>query len=257
MEQYEAIFYRRSVRHFSKDPLPERLLDNLKKYMMQVMPLYRSEPFRILLVDRKEQPGAVSGPGRVEAPYYLAFFGQDTMLGRCSAGYLAEQLTLYLASREVGTCYQGLARLKEQPPETQPELKLLFLVAFGISEETFREPEEASRLSLEKLAACKDKLSEESRTILRAARMAPSSMNSQPWRFVVYRNRIHLFARKERLGLKTLERMRDVNMGIVLYHMMLAAEELWLTADLQVSELISERSWKNNEYILTLYWRNL
>ena len=82
-------------------------------------------------------------------------------------------------------------------------------------------------------------------------------MNSQPWRFVVYRNRIHLFARKERLGLKTLERMRDVNMGIVLYHMMLAAEELWLTADLQVSELISERSWKNNEYILTLYWKNL
>ena len=60
--------------------------------------------------------------------------------------------------------------------------------------------------------------------------MAPSSMNSQPWRFVVFDSRIHIFSKKhasDRLG-----KWDELNFGIMFSHMMVVAEELWLDVDL-------------------------
>ena len=255
MEQYEAIFYRRSVRRYQKESLPENVLSNLRRYMERLTPLYPGEPYEILLIDALANPRAVKGLWMAEAPYYLVFCGNDTESGRQNAGYLAEQLTLYLTAREIGTCYQGAAKIRQEAAGFQKPV--LFAVAFGPAEEVFREPEKAKRLSQEKLALCKEKPGEEAQAILRAARMAPSAFNSQPWRFVVYRNRIHLFARREKLAVSGARRMQDVDIGIVLYHMMLAAEELWLTADLRVSETIAERRLKNNRNVLSLFWKNI
>ena len=63
----------------------------------------------------------------------------------------------------------------------------------------------------------------EGATILEAARLAPSSMNSQPWRFVVYDNRIHIFSKKH--SAEQLKKWDEVNFGIMFANLMVAAEE--------------------------------
>ena len=86
-------------------------------------------------------------------------------------------------------------------------------------------------------------------TILEAARLAPSSMNSQPWRFVVYDNRIHIFSKKH--SAEQLKKWDEVNFGIMFANLMVAAEEAWLDVDLIRLEDISQKNFPNNQYVLS------
>ena len=85
--------------------------------------------------------------------------------------------------------------------------------------------------------------------LLDVARLAPSSMNSQPWRFLVYDNKIHIFCKKSSVG--TSKRLTEINFGILYAHMMVAAEELWLDLDLIRLENISQKNFANSEYMLS------
>ena len=85
--------------------------------------------------------------------------------------------------------------------------------------------------------------------MLEAARLSPSSMNSQPWRFVVYDNRIHIFSKKH--SVEKLRKWDEVNFGIMFANMMVAAEELWLDVDLIRLGDISQKNFSNNQYVLS------
>ena len=75
--------------------------------------------------------------------------------------------------------------------------RLVGLIAFGKSKGAYtRKQSEAKRLPLEELCVFKEVPRQWMNQILEAARLAPSSLNSQPWRFVVYDNRIHIFSKK-------------------------------------------------------------
>lgn len=89
--------------------------------------------------------------------------------------------------------------------------------------------------------------------LLDAARMAPSSMNSQPWRFVVFDSRIHIFSKKhpsDKLG-----KWDEVNFGIMFANMMTAAEEMWLDVDLIRLDELSQKNFQNNQYVLSAILR--
>ena len=85
--------------------------------------------------------------------------------------------------------------------------------------------------------------------ILEAARLAPSTLNSQPWRFVVYDNRIHIFSKK--YSVEKLKKWDEVNFGIMFANMMVVAEELWLDVDLIRLGDISQKNFPNNQYVLS------
>ena len=85
--------------------------------------------------------------------------------------------------------------------------------------------------------------------MLEAARLSPSSMNSQPWRFVVYDNRILIFSKKH--SVEKLRKWDEVNFGIMFANMMVAAEELWLDVDLIRLGDISQKNFSNNQYVLS------
>ena len=90
------------------------------------------------------------------------------------------------------------------------------------------------------------------KTILKAARLAPSAMNLQPWRFIVYADRIYVFAQKSRIPYVSGAGMRDFGIGIMLSHIMLAAEELWMELQTETEEQFASKTYKNGEYIATL-----
>lgn len=91
------------------------------------------------------------------------------------------------------------------------------MVAFGYPEgKLYRESPLAKRLPLNELCIFKEEAGEQMKTILRAARLAPSAMNTQPWRFIVYSDRIYVFALKTRFPGKSFHAMREFSIGIML-----------------------------------------
>lgn len=256
MTNYEAIYNRTSVRKFKMELVPADFFRKLNKFLEGLSPLYQHVDWKFVLFNAMDDEGHTKGAFRVKAPYYLVCYTADDQNAWTQAGYLTEQVVLYLTSRGIGTCYQGGARaVLEHEPEGMSQR---IVVAFGYAEgEPYREAGSVKRLPLTETCIFKEDPTPEESMILAAARLAPSSVNSQPWRFVVYQNRIHVFARESILAkVKVTREMRDVDMGIALCHLTLACEELWIDAELVYLEQLAGRSVKGNCYVMSLMIRN-
>lgn len=256
MTNYEAVFNRCSVRKYKMELIPADFFRKMNKFLDRLTPLYPNIDWKFVLFNAMDDEGSTKGIFRVKAPYYLVCYTKDDPNAWKQAGYLTEQVVLYLTAHGIGTCYQGGARaVLDDEPEGMDQRIVL---AFGYPEgQLYRESGSAKRLPITDLCIFKEEPTPQESMVLAASRLAPSSINSQPWRFVVYSNRIHIFARDNLLSKVTVTRdMRDIDMGIVLYHMALAAEELWLDANLIYQEQLAGRSVKGNTYIMSMMIQN-
>lgn len=254
MTLYETIYVRRSVRSFKMDIVPEELLKNVEKFKNEIDPFYPEISTKMEIIrytDFKEQ---FKGSMVVKAPYYLAIYSEEKEGYMINAGYLMEQVALYLSMRGFGTCYQGNATKKDN--SNTPPHKFIMILAFGYAKgKSYREKNTATRLKLSELCTFKDDIGKQTKTVLEAARLAPSSMNTQPWRFVVYENRIHIFLKRPSLGLPVLTRWNEFDMGIMLSHIMLTAEELWVDISMKKLDNITHKTIPNNQYITSVIFK--
>lgn len=249
MNLYEAIYVRKSVRNFNMDTLNPQIMDKIRNHYKELNGIFGNISTDYAILDnRKGQQKLLSLLG-VKAPYYMAFYSEDTTRSLMNMGYLMEQMVLYMCSIGVGTCFLGTNRVKKNLFEKDGK-KLIAIVAFGKSKGLhIRKQSEARRLSLEELCIYKEVPRQWMKQLLEAARLAPSSMNSQPWRFVVYDNRIHVFSKKH--SLDQMKKWDEVNFGIMFANMMVVAEELWLDVDLIRLEDISQKNFPNSQYVLS------
>ncbi len=250
MNLYEGIFVRKSVRNFLMEPLEQKILDNILNFADHLEMLSEEQKVRYEIInnlDGKHNPAENLIGGK--APYYFLFYAKRTEDYLLNAGYMLEQIVLYMTTKNLGTCYLGMKKFK-----STDELEPIIAVAFGKSKKDFygEEHMKVVRKSLSELCCFKTAISEEVKEIVKAGRMAPSAINGQPWRFVVYENRIHVFCRKENLLSKSMKKLQGVDMGIVLAHLTLAAEEFWYSPELKKIPNISEQKFKQNEYIITV-----
>lgn len=247
MTSYEAIYNRYSVRKFDKRPLPDALLMNLDKHIEEVDRLNSDISCKIKVVKDNEEK--ITGLFRVKAPYYfLVFVDKNKNQAKFEAGYVAEQLVLFLVARGVGTCYQGGAKI---PKASIPDgMELATIVAFGYSAgRVYREDNQAKRHPLSKTCLFKETPDEDFRTLLKAARLAPSALNGQPWRVVVYSNRMYLFCKpKKRMDLIDCE----LDAGIFFAHLAVAAEELWLDVTFSYEENMLDKFSNRLDYMITI-----
>lgn len=255
MTNYEAVYNRTSVRKFKSELIPADFFQQMNKFLEGLSPLYPKIGWKFVLFNAMDDEGSTKGVFRVKAPYYLVCYTQEDKNAFLQAGYLTEQVVLYLTSHGIGTCYQGGAKavMEEEPEGMQQRI----VVAFGYAEgETYRKAGSVKRLPIQETCIFKEDPTPEESMILAAARLAPSSVNNQPWRFVVYQNRIHVFCRESMLAkIKVTREMRELDMGIVLYHLMLSCEELWVDAELVFLEQLAGRSVKGNTYVMSLMLR--
>ena len=111
---------------------------------------------------------------------------------------------------------------------------------------------EQKRLSVNELTKWKTEPTDSLNFILKAASLAPSSFNSQPWRFVVEGKEIHIFQKRNLSFLSSMQKMNAVDLGICMEHMMVAAEELWIDAVMEKSLSFPEKVLKNCQYVATM-----
>lgn len=244
MDLYEAIYLRRSVYHFQNEAIEEKTLKNIMNFVNHLEMLDENQQVQFEIIENPEKKGA---------PYFLVLSAKITEGYELNAGFLMQQVMLYLLTKGLGTLY---VPCHKQPVKSIPGYEPVLMLAFGkTNRKIYREPRKAKRMPLKNLCSFKSELSEDMKHILEAGRMAPSKYNSQPWRFVVYENRIHLFCKKEKTMLGSAMKKHRLDAGIALANIYLAAEELWYTSEIRCLENIKEQSFSNNEYLVTILFR--
>ncbi len=107
MNLYEAIFARKSVRKYQMNPLREEFMQRLHFFLDHLQPLHPEIGVDFLIVDNTQKKTGVKGKFRISAPYYLLLSSELKKGYLENAGYLMQQITLYLTAKGIGNCYQG------------------------------------------------------------------------------------------------------------------------------------------------------
>lgn len=252
MNYYEAIRARKSIRKYDFTPLSQETLNCLEEYTKKAVPLKKEIGVEFKLLKAWEDGRDLQGKFRVKAPYYLILSSelrQDYLL---NAGYLMEQIVLYLTMHGIGTCYQG-ALTPNDKLKKKLKYDYVIAIAFGCPmEELYRKEKHKNMLPEETTIICREECGAVTKEILQLALMSPSAMNIQPWRVVAYHNRLHIFSKKEWFYKDVLGDIRLIDLGIFMATLKLAAEELWVDAHFVWLPQIAAKKMKRNEYITSV-----
>lgn len=246
MTRYEAVFRRKSVRKYRNDVVEEHILKRIREFEREALGIHPK--IRMKWEIYRASDHKVKGMFQVKAPYYAALYAEDGEDSHIQAGCLMQQVVLYLHTQGIGSCYQGGVRLKEEG-ETG-DMKLMMILAFGYPAESLeRTRSEFKRAELGKLVKISVPPGKAQKKLLESARLAPSALNQQPWRFVVTENKIHLFTRRPgKMGYQRQYGKYMFHAGIVLSHMLLTAEEYWFDLEYRKLDSIMEKAIQNYLY---------
>lgn len=251
MNTFDTIFSRKSIRHFKHEKLEWEIVADILEYANNLPMLFEGIAVEFKLVSNIEAKQGFQSPFNVKAPYYICLSSEQKENYMLNAGYLMQQLNLYITSKGLGTCFLILG--PGRALKATMKYDYVLALAFGkTSSPLYRDSSEAKRLPESEVVVYKEDVPADIRQIIAAARIAPSAYNNQPWRFVVYRNRIHVFAKKHIFLAKVLDYNKMIDMGIMLANLLLAAEELWVDVTLTQSEALKTKHFQNNEYVCTI-----
>lgn len=252
MNTFDVIFSRKTIRDFIQERIEWEVIADILKFADDLPMLTKGIAVEFKLVSNIEKNQGFKSPFAIKAPYYICLSSEKKEDYLLNAGYLMEQLSLYIEAKGYGTCFLGYSNPGRALKATM-KYDYVFAMAFGKSKEPlYRDQILAKRLPEKELVVYKEEVTPDIRQILTAARLAPSSYNIQPWRFVVYKNRIHVFAKRNLLIAKVLDRNKMIDIGIMLANLLIAAEELWVDVKLTKSDSIKSKAFQNNEYVLTV-----
>lgn len=252
MNMYDIIFSRKSIRSFYQETIDWEVIEDILRFADSLPMLTKDIKVEFKLISNIEQNQGFNSPFAVRAPYYICLSSEKKDDYLLNAGYLMQQLSLYIETKELGTCFLGAASPGWSLKKTMT-FDYVIALAFGKSKvPLYRDPFLAKRSPEKELVVYKEEAPADVRKMLDAARLAPSAYNGQPWRFVVYKNRIHVFVKKNPWFAKPLDKLKMIDMGIMLANMMISAEELWVDLKLTKSDAVSSKSLRSNEYVLTV-----
>ncbi len=216
MELKEMITRRKSTRNLTSEPVAAATLEAIEAFMGQMKPLFPEIRYHAEIVDAADvrcmQPW--------KTPHFIAIYTEDSREARINAGFLFQQMDLYLQSLGLGCCWVGLGKpRKESETAKAAGLTFTILMPFGHGEtQVWRD--DLSQFNRKPLPEICDQPDPR----LEPARLAPSATNSQPWYFAHQGEELHVYqVVPPAIKRLTIGRMNQIDMGIVLCH-------LWLTA---------------------------
>ncbi|WMJ87385.1 nitroreductase family protein [Anaerocolumna sp. MB42-C2] len=252
MNLYEAIFVRKTVRKYKTEPLEQSTLDNIMDFADNTLKLFEGIIVEYKIMNHSDMKKNFSGALTYRAPHYLTLYSENVSGYQMNAGYLLQQISLYLTAKGIGSCYLGMLKPKKVKQDGS-KLEYVITLAFGKAEnEVYRSSDKAKRLPMDDIAIFKSEVNRNIKTMIQAARLSPSSMNSQPWRLVVYDNRIHIFCKKNMFLNGVLNEIKLIDIGICLAHLLVTAEELWVDVKVIHLDNISSIAFKKNDYVISI-----
>lgn len=214
MELKDVIYLRKSTRSFTGESVAQEMIRDIETFCKNLKPLYPDRPVRaeIVSVDcvRSILPWL--------PPQLVAVFSPEGDGDLENVGFEYQQLDLYLQSLGLGVCWIGMGALNakgEAAAKRDDGMKLAILIAFGHPKES---PLRSDATAFKRKAL--DEISDVADERLEPARLAPSSINSQPWYFLHGEKSIRAYCMKPGLlRHKSLARFNRIDMGIALAHL--------------------------------------
>ena len=247
MEQkflYEAISKRKSIRKYDPTPLDEETLAEISEYLMNVKTLFPNIKTEMRIYNQEEVKTLMP----IKAPHYLLIFSENKEGHMTNAGYMLQQVDLFLSSNGIGSCYLGMAKPTKEVKKST-DLEYVMMLAFGDpTEPVYRDSiAEFARNSLPQISSNAD-----NDNILEAARLAPSATNSQPWFFTGNSDIINVYCVKHN-AIKAIiyEKLNKLDMGIAMCHIDIAAEHFGKVIAFDYSSSTTQNKELNGYYFIT------
>jgi hypothetical protein len=200
MTLYETIFVRRSVRRYDRAPLNGMVLSEIQQALDNVKQLPgQSAHFEIV--------GAETFKGGV-APHAILAYSKDSTIALTNIGYTLQGMELYLQGNGYGSVWSMAG-----PKERREDCRILML--FGKTDVPLR----ISEIDVRRKSVWD--ISNEDNAVARAARLAPSAFNFQPWKLAFSKKGVTVQSNTRTLG-KLLA--SNTQMMIILRHVELALE---------------------------------
>lgn len=149
---------------------------------------------------------------QVEAPHYLVLGGYGNEGEQENVGFVGQQLTLWLNAQNIGCVWLGAS--KDAKDHSTDDI---VMIAFGKSNQTiFRESTEFKRKELEEITNIPHN------KFIKAAHIAPSGMNLQPWYFERNEDKLVIYRQILKPPTSLAYKLTKVDIGIVMAHFYLA-----------------------------------
>ncbi|MEM2143569.1 MAG: nitroreductase family protein [Candidatus Thorarchaeota archaeon] len=230
---YSAIPSRHSVRRYSGEQVPEEILDELDRVVTGFRPFRGA---RAILVRRPTMKfvrrfvGVLDKSGVV---HYVAFLGDTTDdHAQEVAGYIGEGVVLEATALGLNTCWVAALLRKENIARevgATPDEEVLAITPIGYAENIAERLDDHGiktvrphrRKDVAELIYSGEKTGAEwVHRAIEAARLAPSAVNRQPWRFSIGTNSITISAAPTRYDFGVSPRL---DCGIAALHLHLGA----------------------------------
>lgn len=242
---YPMILKRKSVRKFDPAPLDKATLAKIHSFTTALRPLFPGIRTELKLMSGDE----VKGLFKVAAPHYLAIFSEEKDGHLANAGFLLQQVDLYLPTIGLGSCWQGGPKPTKEVKGPEG-LAFVILLAFGHPAEPLLR-NSVSEFKRNPLGSITNISGEDE--LLEAARLAPSAVNKQTWYFTRTGDAIHVYV--GRGSVIPPQRLKAIDAGIAMCHLWLAAENSGRTAEVMVKDPGSTGAPKDYDYIASLVIR--
>ena len=201
----DMIYCRKSVRSYTGEPVSAEMLEQIQAFAKSLQPLYPEIRVCHEIVRRNQVKTIMPWA----TPQLIAIFSENKPGYLENVGFMYQQLELYLNSIGLGACWMGLGRLNRNAVASDDGLEFVILIAFGHPKgDSRRKISEFRRLNLAEIS---DRADER----LEPARLAPSSVNSQPWYFTHEGDRIYVHC-AEKGFIRMLTDMNRIDIGIAL-----------------------------------------
>ena len=210
MTLQEMIYHRKSCRSFTGRPVDADMIERILSFDLK--PLYPEINVRMNIVSRDK----VKCICPWTTPQVITVYSEEADGYLENVGFLFQQLDLYLQTLGLGVCWLGMGRMNPKNAPEMEGMKFVIMLAFGYpkGDQLRHDLKGFKRKSMEQISGKPDPR-------LEPARLAPSSVNSQPWYFTHEGDSIHVFCTAKGIA----GYMNRIDMGIALAHLYVANEE--------------------------------
>lgn len=209
MDLFDSISRRKSCRKYNLEPLSDEQLKEIEAALDSFEPLFEDVPLSYRFVRETK------GMFHVLAPHYLIISGPGKEGEQENAGFIGQQLMLWLNNRGLGSVWLGASR---DATNSQKRSDII-IIALGKPETSpYREPSEFRRKDISEVTNAVDD------QCIQAMHLAPSGLNVQPWYFEKTSDKLLIYRQILKPPISLAYKLTQVDIGIALCHYMIACQ---------------------------------
>ena len=244
---YDAIFRRKSVRKYRMDPLGHDVIEDISRYASTLDFLCPEIDVQFAFAEHGEIVNLLP----VKSPHYILIFSEEKDNYLYNAGFLGQQLDLYLSAKGLGSCWLGLARPQEQIVKCREGLDFTIMLGFGEAAEPLHRDNVSQFKRKPMSQIC---FVEGAEGLLEPVRLAPSAVNRQPWCFYGTLSELHVGREKlSPVRYPIFNRLNQIDVGIALCHLVLSAEHMGKVVKFELFDSEKAKPAPGYNYVVTAY----